>query len=98
MKTLNRFLPFAILMIFICSCQSKEDKRKLVISDKAYSVFYTELLELKEKDKTINFDSLLSIYKQLRARNIDSALFYAYKFKEYSKLRIIRIENTCCNL
>ena len=92
MKTLNRFLSFVILMIFIFSCQSKEEKRKLEISGKAYSLFFSALLELREKDKTINFDSLLNNYKQLRARNVDSVLSYAYKFKEYSKLRIHRLE------
>ena len=92
MKALNKFSLFIILIIFLCSCQSKEEKRKLEVSDKAYNVFYDELLELKEKDKTINFDSLSAIYKQLNAKNVDTALSYAYEFKKYAKLRMANIE------
>ena len=92
MKALNKFSPFIILIIFLCSCQSKEEKRKLEVSDKAYYIFYTALLELKEHDKKINFDSLSTIYKQLRAKNVDTALTYAYEFKKYTTLRIANIE------
>lgn len=89
-----KFSIIILLGVLLCSCQSKEEKRKieeekrqLEVSDKAYYIFYTELLEQKEKDKTIKFDSLSNVYKQLRARNVDSALSYAYEFKKYYKLK-----------
>jgi len=87
MLALHKISIIIIFVVFLFSCQSKEEKRKLEVSDKAYYIFYTELLELKEKDRTINFDSFSNIYKQLRARNVDSALSYAYEFKIYSKLK-----------
>ena len=88
----SKFSIIIIFVIFLFSCQSKEEKRKLEVSDKAYNIFYDELLELKEKDKTINFDSLSNIYKQLNAKNVDTALSYAYEFKKYAKLRMAKIE------
>ena len=89
-----KFSIIILLGVLLFSCQSKEEKirlkeekRQLEVSDKAYYIFYTELLEQKEKDKTINFDSLSNVYKQLRVKNVDSALSYAYEFKKYNKLK-----------
>jgi hypothetical protein len=94
MSVTYKFSIIIILGVLLFSCQTKEEKiklkeekRQLEVSDKAYYIFYTELLEQKKKDKTINFDSLSNVYKQLRARNVDSALSYAYEFKKYYKLK-----------
>ena len=83
MKKTYNFLPILVLVSIILSCQSKEEKRKLEITHKAYKIFFDARSDIRTYDdgRLINLDSLISIYGRLENENVDSALIFANKLK-----------------
>lgn len=86
MKKLNKFSLLIILLIYLCSCKSEEEKRKEMINTESRKLFLLAISETKATDRMIKTDSLVTLYRMISKENADSGLVYAHKIQIYANV------------